>query len=98
MSEKASSSDKKTKKSATGKKVAASSKVRAEKTADTNKKKEEKKGTKKVKRLCKWKKERYVDKFDELCSMVVPVQYVCSKCGRAASDEKFLCKPRKISS
>lgn len=48
------------------------------------------------KHLCKWKKKQIADKFKEYAALVTPVGYICLKCGRAASDAKYLCKPQKI--
>ena len=50
----------------------------------------------KVKKLCKWKKEHYKEDFKELISAVVPVGFICQKCGRAAVSKDYLCKPEKV--
>jgi len=88
----------------TGQAVAKKVKVPAEKkgkkerkadaeSADAEPKKEK---TKKIRHLCKWKKSRYEEKFGDLTAIVSPVRFICLKCGRAASDVKYLCKPNEI--
>jgi lipopolysaccharide biosynthesis regulator YciM len=45
----------------------------------------------KKKHLCKW--DRIEDRMEELVKIVKSPEYVCKKCGRAARDKKWLCKP-----
>ena len=51
---------------------------------------------KKTKRLCKWKKEQFEKDFDKLVDVIGTPRVVCCRCGRAASDKKWLCKPKKL--
>ncbi|MBD3317498.1 MAG: hypothetical protein GF344_17040 [Chitinivibrionales bacterium] len=48
---------------------------------------------KKEKRLCKWKKDDYAERFNKLRSIVADPTCVCRKCGRAANGKRYLCKP-----
>ena len=50
---------------------------------------------KKAKRLCKWKKDEYDDKFDELSAVIGKADFACRRCGRAAATKKSLCKPAR---
>jgi hypothetical protein len=47
----------------------------------------------KEKHICKWDKDRIEDKLDQLMKIVKAPGYVCRRCGRAAGDKKWLCKP-----
>jgi hypothetical protein len=47
----------------------------------------------KEKHLCKWDKDRLEDKIDALIKIVKNPGFVCRKCGRAANEKKWLCKP-----
>jgi hypothetical protein len=53
-------------------------------------------GVSTMKSLCKWKKDDYEDKFDELKDIVKGAKYVCLKCGRSAKTKKALCKPEPL--
>jgi hypothetical protein len=48
---------------------------------------------KKVTTLCKWKKKKFEKDYNKLKSIVYPPKYICKKCGRAAVNEEYLCKP-----
>jgi hypothetical protein len=48
------------------------------------------------KELCDWSKKDLAEHFDLLCEIVVAPTHVCTKCGRAASDKRWLCKPKKL--
>ncbi len=48
------------------------------------------------KNLCKWKKKDFTDNFDDLKKIVQNPNYICSKCGRAASAKKYLCDPESF--
>jgi transcription initiation factor TFIIIB Brf1 subunit/transcription initiation factor TFIIB len=50
----------------------------------------------KKKKMCKWKKDDIEKDFKEYCKLIRKPEYVCMKCGRVASDKKFLCKPAPI--
>lgn len=50
----------------------------------------------KTKRLCKWDKQDYDDKFKKLCKIVGKPEFVCLNCGRVASDKEWLCKPKAL--
>lgn len=45
--------------------------------------------------LCKWDKAAYADR-DTIGPVVRDAAFVCRKCGRAASDPAWLCKPLKL--
>ena len=45
---------------------------------------------KKVKELCKWKKDDISEKFDKLTRIVKDPKFVCKKCGRVADKKKWL--------
>jgi hypothetical protein len=47
----------------------------------------------KVKTLCSIKKDVLKDNISKYKKLVRDAQFVCKKCGRAAHDEKRLCKP-----
>ena len=51
---------------------------------------------KKTEEICKWKREDYTKRLDELRQLVADPQYVCTKCGRVANKKKLLCKPVKL--
>ena len=53
--------------------------------------------TKEVITICKWKKKKLEKDFDKLKMIVYPPKFICKKCGRAAIDDKYLCKPVSIS-
>ena len=44
------------------------------------------------KKLCKWKKEDYKDEVQKLVKIVKKPKYICTKCGRVAKKEKWLCE------
>lgn len=48
------------------------------------------------KELCDWSKDDFARHFDKLQEIVAEPQYVCTKCGRAASKKKWLCKAKKL--
>jgi hypothetical protein len=48
------------------------------------------------KTLCSWKKEEIKDDLDTLREIVKDPRFICAKCGRAAHDEQYLCKPKKL--
>lgn len=50
------------------------------------------------KKLCKWKKDEIKDDLDKLKRIVAPGHYVCSKCGRVAKKDEYLCKPVSLCS
>jgi len=47
----------------------------------------------KEKHLCKWDKDRIQEKINALMKIVKNPSFICRKCGRAANDKKWLCKP-----
>ncbi len=47
----------------------------------------------KEKHLCKWDKDRIEDKLYQLMKIVKTPGYVCMRCGRAAVNKKWLCRP-----
>ena len=49
---------------------------------------------KKVEEICKWKRDDYPKRLEELRQIVADPQFVCVKCGRAANKKKWLCKRR----
>ena len=50
---------------------------------------------KKAKPICKWDKEEIKDNLDELKRIVAKPKFICRKCGRAAKDDDYLCKPER---
>ena len=44
------------------------------------------------KTLCKWGKKKIEENFKEVTDIVTNSKYICKKCGRTASDKKYLCK------
>ncbi len=46
-----------------------------------------------AKTLCDWSRNKRRKKWDKYVRRVLPVQFICQKCGRAASDRKYLCRP-----
>ncbi len=52
--------------------------------------------SKEPKRLCKWKKEDIKEDWSDLRKIVKDPEYICKKCGRAANDDDYLCKPEEI--
>lgn len=51
---------------------------------------------KKPKEICEWSKDDIKKHFGRLVEIVSQPDYICKKCGRAASDEHYLCKAKKI--
>jgi hypothetical protein len=49
-----------------------------------------------TKKLCSWKKADISDNAKEFRKLVGHPKYYCTKCGRAAKDGKYLCKPDKL--
>ena len=47
----------------------------------------------KQKKLCKWNQEEFANNFENLAEIVDKSKYACTKCGRAARKEKWLCEP-----
>lgn len=50
----------------------------------------------KVKQLCDWSKKDLRERFEELRELVVEPRYACTKCGRAACEKQWLCKPKAL--
>ncbi len=48
------------------------------------------------KQLCKWKKEAYKDDLSKLIKIVKKPKHICTKCGRVAKKEKWLCESKVI--
>ena len=48
-----------------------------------------------AKTLCEMKKQLKAD-FKVYKAFVCSPSHVCTKCGRAANDKKFLCKPERL--
>ena len=46
--------------------------------------------------LCDWTRRDLEKHFELLCEIVADPRYVCTKCGRAAGEKKWLCKPRRM--
>ncbi len=46
--------------------------------------------------LCEWSREELREHFGHLQKIVARPKYVCTKCGRAASAKKWLCKAKKL--
>ena len=51
----------------------------------------------KTKTLCK-KKDELKDSLSQYKKLVRGARFICKKCGRAARDEKLLCKPTELDS
>lgn len=49
-----------------------------------------------AKTLCDWSKKKRRKKWDKYLKRVLPVAFVCRKCGRAASDRKYLCSASQV--
>jgi hypothetical protein len=47
----------------------------------------------KEKHLCKWDTDRIETRIDRLMKIVKDASFVCRRCGRAAKDRKWLCRP-----
>ena len=50
----------------------------------------------KVRRLCKWDKEKIEKDYKTLSKIVNPPKYICKKCGRVANAEEWLHKPAPL--
>jgi hypothetical protein len=48
------------------------------------------------KTLCDWSKSDFEKDFLKLTKIVSQPLFACRKCGRAANNPKFLCKPREL--
>lgn len=48
------------------------------------------------KKLCDWSKKDLRERFTELAVLVSKPRFVCVKCGRAASSDAALCKPKPL--
>ena len=46
--------------------------------------------------LCKWKRAEITEDLKRLKKIVKKPNFVCTKCGRAARKDEFLCKPVEI--
>lgn len=46
--------------------------------------------------LCDWTRRDLEKRFELLCEIVSQPRYICTKCGRAAGEKKWLCKARKL--
>jgi len=51
---------------------------------------------KKDEEICKWKRDEYGKRLDELRTIVSEPTFYCVKCGRVANKKKWLCKPAKL--
>jgi hypothetical protein len=49
-----------------------------------------------IKTLCKWDKDDIKDDIKELKKIVADPRYICKKCGRAAKNDDYLCKPDEL--
>jgi len=49
-----------------------------------------------AKTLCDWSKKKRRKKWEKYLRRVLPVGFVCRKCGRAASARKYLCSPSPV--
>jgi hypothetical protein len=49
-----------------------------------------------TKELCEWSKSQLETHFALLAKIVTEPTYACTKCGRAANQKKWLCKPRRL--
>lgn len=50
-----------------------------------------------AKKLCSWSRKRRRRDLDRLKEIVAGADRVCRKCGRAANEKKYLCKPETLS-
>lgn len=51
----------------------------------------------KCKKVCKMvKKDMLDDELKEYIKIVKDARYICTKCGRVAKKEDYLCKPEKM--
>lgn len=50
------------------------------------------------KAICKWDRDTLESALPLLAEQVVDATLICRKCGRAARDKRFLCKPVKLES
>ena len=50
----------------------------------------------KVRELCKWKRDMYVQDLKLLRDVIRKPKYFCEKCGRAARKGRWLCRPRPL--
>lgn len=48
------------------------------------------------KTLCEWTKQDIDKELKKLSKLVIHPKYVCRKCARAASKDKYLCKAEKL--
>ena len=46
--------------------------------------------------ICEWSKRQLRESFERLREILRNPQYACTKCGRAACDKKWLCKPKSL--
>lgn len=51
---------------------------------------------KKAKKLCKWDSSQIDKRWKIYIKLVEDPHCVCKKCGRAATDEKAVCKPASL--
>jgi len=51
---------------------------------------------KKLENLCKYKKEKLKEHFEEVKELVKDARFICKKCGRVSNDKKYLCKPEEL--
>jgi hypothetical protein len=49
-----------------------------------------------TKTLCELRKQLLEKEFDHYVELVSSPCFVCKKCGRAANEDRYLCKPRSI--
>ncbi|MEO1495534.1 MAG: hypothetical protein AAFV43_00115 [Planctomycetota bacterium] len=47
-------------------------------------------------KLCDWSKKDLRERFEQLRELVRLPRYVCTKCGRAASQKDAVCKPKPL--
>ncbi len=50
----------------------------------------------KLKKLCKIKEKAVIKHRKEILEVIQNPEFLCTKCGRASSQKKFLCSPMKI--
>lgn len=48
-----------------------------------------------IRSLCKFKK-HIEENFETLGNLVCKPTFICMKCGRVANDERFLCRPKEL--